>query len=122
MRFPDRVSVASAREIVRVVGRDVGGHQIVVFDLSRTEYIDYTAAVMLGRLISSSIASGTRDFVVAGLHDDVADKLNAQRLLERIPEGNFAPDLDEAKLIIRPLLEAEIERERAVLGGGAQAD
>ena len=122
VRFPDRVSVASAREIVRVVGRDVGGHQIVLFDLSRTEYIDYTAAVMLGRLINSSIASGTRDFVVAGLHDDVADKLNALRLLERIPEGNFAPDVDEAKLIIRPLLEADIARERAVSGGDDQAD
>ena len=26
------------------------------------------------------------------------------RLLDRVPSGNFAPDLDEAKQVIRPML------------------
>ena len=37
VRFPDRVSVASAREIARIVGRDVGEHRIVMFDFARKE-------------------------------------------------------------------------------------
>ena len=113
VRFPERVSVASAREIVRIVGRDVDGQQILVFDLSRTEYIDDTAAVALGRLVDAAIARGTRKFVIAGLHEDVAEKLNALQLLDRVPEENFAANLDEAKEIIRPILEAELKNEPA---------
>ena len=104
MVFPDRVSVASARELTRIVSRDVGGHRIVIFDLSRTIYVDDSAAVMIGQLVNTVMARSARRFVISGLQDDVADSLNAMDLLAMVPPENFAADLDEAKRIVRPML------------------
>ena len=102
--FPDRVSVASARELTRIVSRDVGGHRIVIFDLSRTIYVDDTAAVIIGQLVDTAMTRSTRRFVIAGLQGDVADSLNAMDLLARVSPEHFAADLDEAKRIVRPML------------------
>ena len=102
--FPDRVSVASARELTRIVSRDVGGHRIVIFDLSKTIYVDDSAAVMIRQLVDTAMARSARRFVIAGLQGDVADSLNALDLLARVPPEHFAADLNEAKRIVRPML------------------
>ena len=102
--FPDRVSVASARELTRIVSRDIGDHRIVIFDLSKTIYVDDSAAVMIGQLVNTAMARSARRFVIAGLQGDVADSLNALDLLARVPPEHFAADLNEAKRIVRPML------------------
>ena len=102
--FPHRVSVASARELVRIVGQDIGGHQIVIFDLSKTVDLDETAAVMIGQLIKMAMVQHSRQFVIAGLTGDAADTLNSMKLLAQVPPENFAANLDEAKQIIKPML------------------
>ena len=102
--FPDRISVASAREVVRIVRQDIGDNHITIFDLSRTEYVDDTAAMIIGQLIDIATDLGTRRFIVVGLRQEVADTLNSMRLLNRIPESNFVADLDEAKRVAAPML------------------
>ena len=102
--FPDRVSVASARELIRIVSRDVGGHRIVIFDLCRTIYVDDTAAVIIGQLVDTAMTRSARRFVIASLQGDVADRLNALDLLAGVPPEHFAADLDEAKRIVKPML------------------
>ena len=102
--FPDRISVASAREVVRIVRQDIGGNHITIFDLSRTEYVDDTAAMIIGQLIDIATDLMTRRFIVVGLRQEVADTLNSMRLLNRIPESNFVADLDEAKRVAAPML------------------
>ena len=102
--FPDRISVASAREVVRIVRQDIGENHITIFDLSRTEYVDDTAAMIIGQLIDIATDLGTRRFIVVGLRQEVADTLNSMRLLDRIPESNFVADLDEAKRVAAPML------------------
>ena len=104
IRFPNRVSVASTSRIVHSVGRDMEGHAIVIFDLSNTEYIDDTAAVMLDRLIDTAVAQGTRDFVIVRLSNDVARKMRLLDILDRIPEEHIVADWDEAKTVVRPIL------------------
>ena len=61
LRLPDRVTVASAREISRVVRSDIRGHQVVVLDMSRTLFVDDTAAVMIGELIRIALGQRSRD-------------------------------------------------------------
>lgn len=112
VQFPDRVSVASARQIARIVGSEVSDHKIVIFDFSRTQYLDNTAAVTLGRLIN--VASRRRsDFIIAGMRSDVADRMRALGFLEIIGPDRMAADLDAAKLMVKPILEADIAAERA---------
>ena len=102
--FPDRVSVASARELIRIVGRDVGGHRVVIFDLSKTVYVDDTAAAVLGQLVNSTSARTGREFVIAGLRGEVAGSLNSLGSLTAVPPERLADDLDEAKRIVGAIL------------------
>ena len=102
--FPEQISVASARELTNLVGRDVAEYQNVIFDLSRTSYVDDTAAVMIGQLVNTAMTQHASRFVIAGLSGDVANTLNSLKLLARIPKEYFADDLDAAKEIIKPML------------------
>ena len=102
--FPDRVTVASAREVSRIVRPDIRGQQIVVFDMSRTVYVDDSAAVIIGELIQIAMTQKSRTFIICGLTKDVDNTLNSMGLLDRVPKENFAADMEGAKQIIRPLL------------------
>ena len=113
VRFPDRVSVASAGEIGRIVGRDVGTHQAVIFDLTRTEYVDDTAAVMLGRLIKATASRGRRDFVIVGMRAGISQKLQSLGFLDRVAPEHLVPDMDAAKRAVKPMLEADLANNRA---------
>lgn len=102
--FPDRVTVASAREVSRILRSDIRGHQVVVFDMSRTQYVDDTAAVAIGGLIRIAMAQRSRTLIVCGLNADVAGTLNALRVLDSVPRANIVPDVEAAKGLIRPIL------------------
>ena len=102
--FPDRISVASAREVVRIVRQDIGQNHISIFDLSRTEYVDDTAAMIIGQLIDVATDLGTRRFIIAGLQPEVTETLKSMKILDSIPASNFVANLEEAKLVARPML------------------
>ena len=50
--FPDRVTLASARELSRILRPDIRQYQFSIFDFSRTVYIDDSAAVIISELIA----------------------------------------------------------------------
>ncbi len=102
--FPDRVTLASARELSRILRPDIRQQQFSIFDFSRTVYIDDSAAVIISELIGVAMAARHRTIVIAGLHQEIADTLHSMKLLDRVPSGNFADDLEEAKQIVRPML------------------
>ncbi len=104
--FPDRVTVASAPEISRIVRPDIREHQITVFDMSRTVYVDDSAAFIIGDLIKIATARSPRTLVIAGLTDSVANTLNTMGTLDRVPEKHVVANVEEAKRIIRPMLRA----------------
>ena len=102
--FPDRVSVASARELGRIVGRDISGHEVLILDLSKTSYVDDTAAVAIGQLATTAMSRFSGQVVIVGLRGMAADSLCAMNLLADVPGGNFAPDIVEAKQIAASML------------------
>ena len=102
--LPDRVSVASARELIRILRSDIEGHQIVILDLSRTVYIDDTAAVVIGQLIANVLANGSQSIAISGLSGEAKNTLDSLGVLDRVPLENFANNLAEAKKIVRPML------------------
>jgi len=105
--FPDRIAVASARELSRILRLDIRGHQYTIFDMSRTVYLEDSAAVMMGELTGMAMARQSRTIVVAGMSQSVSDTVHSMGALDRVPAGNFAADAEEAKRIIRPLLLAD---------------
>ena len=102
--FPDRVTVASAREVSRIVRPDLRGQEIVVFDMSRTKYVDDSAAVIIGDLIRTATSQRARAIIISGLTEDVADTLSSLGMLDRVPRENIVANMEEAKQIMRPLL------------------
>lgn len=102
--FPDRVTVASAREISRIVRPDIKDVGIVIFDMSRTVYLDESAAVIMSELLQIAMAQRSRFLVIAGLQGDALKTLNSMGLLDRVPKERFVADLQEAKQMVRPVL------------------
>lgn len=102
--FPDRVTVASVRQLSRILRPDLRQQQFSIFDFSRTVYVDDSAAVIISELIGVAVAAGSRTIVIAGMRQDVSDTLHSMKLLDRVPPGNFAADLDEAKQLVRTML------------------
>ena len=106
--FPDRVTVASARELSRILRPDIQGHQFSIFDMSRTEYVDDSAAEIISELITIASRRRSRTIIIAGMKESVSDIMHSMGLLESVPLGNYATSVEEAKRIIRPLLQDEI--------------
>ena len=102
--FPDRVTVASARELSRILRPDIRDHQFSIFDLSRTVYVDDSAAMIIGELINTAATIRSRTIILAGMSPAVSSTLHSMGLLDHIPKENFAADREEAREIIRPML------------------
>ena len=102
--FPDRVTVASSRELSRILRLDIRGHQYSIFDMSRTVYMDDSAAAMMGDMAGVAMARQSRTIVIAGMNPAVLATVRSMGVLDRVPAGNLAADVEEAKQIIRPLL------------------
>ena len=76
--FPDRVTVASARELSRILRLDISGHQYSIFDMSRTIYLDDSAAATMGDLVGVAMARQSRTIIIAGMNQSVSDTRFAQ--------------------------------------------
>ncbi len=105
--FPDRVTVASARELSRILRLDIRGHQYTIFDMSHTVFLDDSAAATMGDLVDVALARQSRTIIIAGMSQSVSDMVRSMGVLDRVPSENFAADVEEAKQIIRPLLLAD---------------
>ena len=92
-----RYSIASAREIVRVISPDLADHEVVIFDFSETEAMDDNAAMAMEELINGSVLGQDKGCIVAGLSGDLQQSLTALGIFDRLPEESFAADLDTAK-------------------------
>ena len=90
----------------------MGERRIVIFDFSRTEYVDNTAAVLLGTLINTA-SRGQSDYVISGMQTDVAERIRALGFLDQVPPKNLVPDFEAAKLMVRPMIETDIAGERS---------
>ena len=93
--LPDRVSVASARELSRILGGDIRASEAVIMDFSHTTYLDDTAATLIGKVIEG------KPVVVSGLHGEPAKMLAGFGTLR--PDRS-AQDMEQAKGLIREMV------------------
>ena len=99
-----RYSIASAREIVRVISPDLADHEVVIFDFSETEAMDDNAAMAMEELINGSVLDQDKGCIVAGLSDKLKNTFIALGIFDRLPEESFAADLEQAKHAAAQLL------------------
>ena len=99
--FPEQVTIASARELSRIVSPDIRHHRLLLFDLSNTQFVDLTAAVVISQLVNAALAGGRKTIVVVGMRPEVRRTFDALRLLARVPLDHLVPDLAAGYGIIR---------------------
>lgn len=98
-------SIASAREIVRVISPDLADHEVVIFDFSETSGMDDSAAMAVEDLINSIVRDQDKACIISGLSDQLEGNLSALGIFDNVPGDDFAKDMDEAKLIAARILE-----------------
>ena len=103
LAFRGAFTVASSRKLVRTVGADIRGHEVVIFDFSNVTHIDDSAAHVIALLFERADKEKTQA-VVMGLSGDVRDILDAFGVLRRVPENRMVPDLEEARTLAARLL------------------
>ena len=102
--LPDRVTMASARQIGRVLRVDLQQHRAIIFEMSRVRFLDDSAAVTISDLIHVARTQGAERVIISGMPKDVGSRLHSMALLDDVPEDDFASDLNEAKQKLRQTL------------------
>ena len=98
-------SIASAREIVRVISPDLADHEVVIFDFSETSGMDDSAAMAVEDLINSIVRDQDKACIISGLSDQLEEDLSALGIFDNVPSEDFAQDMDDAKVIAARILE-----------------
>lgn len=102
--LPEQVTMASARQIGRVLSIDLSQHRAIIFEMSRIQFLDDSAAVTISELILTARLQGSRRVIISGMPEAAARSLHCMALLDDIPGEDFAIDLDEAKQKLRQTL------------------
>ncbi|WP_419930973.1 SulP family inorganic anion transporter [Candidatus Poriferisodalis sp.] len=104
-------TVASSSKLIRTIGDDIVGHQVVILDFSETDHIDDSAALVIEQLIDTATENEVHCIVLA-LDGAPAATLTSLNALRRIPSEHLVGTLDEAQDITRRLLVDDPDRER----------
>ena len=101
-------TVASSHKLISTISKDIGEHDVVIFDFTQTAYMDDSASLVVEELIDTANAENT-ECIVTGLSGQPALSLRALNALDRIPEDQFADDIEGAREIAGRLLGIETE-------------
>ncbi len=93
--LPDWVSVASARELTRILGGEIKSSEAVILDFSGTTRLDDTSAALIGQIVVN------KPVVIAGLHGEPAKMLAG---FGNVRADRSVPDVDRAKAVIRAMV------------------
>ena len=93
--LPDRASVASAREVNRILSGDIRDSKALILDFTQTTYIDDTAAALIGQAITG------KPVVIVGLNGEPAQMMGG---FASLSPAMTVGDLEQAKAVIRGLL------------------
>ncbi len=108
VRLKGGFTVASSRQLVAVIGADIKGHDVVIFDFSGTTYLDDSAAKLIGDLLDIAREQRTA-FILAGLSDVVGETLFAFGVSQRVPEGCLVETMEQASEVARGFLAEDNE-------------
>ena len=104
VKFPEEVSVESAREVSRILRTDIRGHQMVIFDLSDTLRVDESAAIIISELVGLASRRMPHQVIVCGISGEVEKTMNNHGQWDRLAKDNFVADLEAAKARARDIL------------------
>ncbi len=103
-------TVASSHKLITNISRDISEHDVVIFDFSKTDFIDDSAALVVEQLIDNARAENTEPIVVA-LSGQPSTTLTALNALQNVREDHIVGDMDGARDIAGRLLGLQAAKE-----------
>ncbi len=97
-------TAASASRLIMTLSADIKDHEVVIVDLSQTDYIDDSAGMVVQRLIKFAGVHGT-DCIIVGLSGQPQRCLNALGVLQFVPRDSVVEAMGDAKHIARQRLD-----------------
>jgi len=98
-------TVASSQRLVRTIGADIADHEVVIVDITRADYFDDSAALMIEYLLETAEEQGAEMIVVA--HDGKPlDTLNSLGALDRVHPRRLVDTNDKALDLARFILKS----------------
>ena len=98
IRMAGRFTVASASTLTHVISEDIRGHEVIIFDFSKTESMDDSAIMVIRQLVLTSYEQD-KPCIVLGLPNKLAKSLDALDALPGIPASSYVDTLEEARAI-----------------------
>lgn len=95
--LPERATVASARQIGRVLRVDLSQHRATIFEMLRFQSLADSAAVMICDLIRAAKSQGGKRAIISGMLEDVDASFQSIAFLDDVPVDDFATELDAAE-------------------------
>ena len=96
-------TVASSSTLIRTIGDDIIGHEVVILDFAETDYVDDSAALVIEQLIDLARANDVH-CIVLGLDGTVAATLASLNALHRVPDAHIVTSIDQARQLARRML------------------
>ena len=96
-------SIASARDLVWIIKKDIQDHEVVIFNFSHTTYMDYSAALAMENLVAFAGEKNTECIVIKS-SGSVAQTLDSLDVFRGLPNDRFVTGMDEAKKLALALL------------------
>ena len=97
------ITVASSHKLVAVIAEDIKEHEVVIFDFSKTAYLDDSAAMVIEQLLEVARRERTA-YILMGLSGTVSHTLYALNILRQVPDDQVVETLDEARDVAHALL------------------
>ena len=98
-------TVSSSNQLITTISLDIREHDVVILDFSDTVYVDDSAALVVEQMIDVAIDENT-DTIVMGLAGRPEITMRALGVLDKVPEGQFVKDIDEASAVALTILDA----------------
>ena len=98
-----RFSVASSNKLISTISKDIGEHEVVIIDFSKTVYLDDSAALVVEHMIDAALDQKT-ECIVMGLTGLPAATLSGLNVLKRLAPSRIVGTLDEAREVADTIL------------------
>lgn len=96
-------TVASSTKLFNTIRSDIAEHEVVIFDFSKTAFVDDSAALVIGQLVDAAKAADT-ECIVMGIETLSTSSVVSLDVLNRVPADHFVDDLDGARVVARRIL------------------
>lgn len=109
LAFRGAFTVASSRKLVWMVGPDIRGHDVVIFDFTPMTHVDDSAAHVMAQLMDRAVKEKT-EIIVMGMSEDTRVVLDAFDVLKHVSGDRIVDDPDEARALAGRLLGPDSRR------------